>query len=101
MAQTLDVLDKDGPETALVLLLALLYAARIDLLKERRSSGGGAGMEEEEGAESFWLRMLLQAVEENGGQGFRVTVPQSVLSAETWAAACGEYCESRAVRHDS
>ena len=85
LAQTLDVLDKDGPEMALVLLLALLYAARVDLLKERRSSGGGAVEEEEEGAAPFWLRMLLQAVEENGGRGFSLTVPLSVLSAETWA----------------
>ena len=101
VAQTLDVLDRDGPETSLVLLLALLYAARVDLLKERRSSGGGAGEEEEEeGAAPFWLRMLLQAVEEHGGRGFSVTVPQSVLTAETWAAACGEFCESPTVRND-
>ena len=117
MAHTLDILDVDGKPAAAVLLLASLYAARVRLLEEafsqressggevteeafsqRESSGGEVtgeqgeeDEEEEEGDVSpFWLRMLVQSIESHGGRGFGHSVPQSVMTADTWTAACGE-----------
>ena len=96
IAHTLDVLERDGTEAAMLLLLAFLYAARVDLLKERftqrQSSGGDAVVEEEGDASPFWLQMLVQGIEEYSGQGFNHTVLQSVMTADTWTAAYGEYC---------
>ncbi|KAK7115822.1 ATP-dependent RNA helicase DHX58-like [Littorina saxatilis] len=93
IAPVLQSLELDGVEAAAVRTLASVYATRVDMLREDfndfKADGGAGGMSvdvEPPGGE-FWLRCLLQCVENNGGQGFSLSVPQSVLSAESWAKA--------------
>ena len=94
----LETLEVDGAEAAVVSLLASLYAARVDMLKdeynewqaEGGASGASAMLEPPWGDSPFWLNILVQSVEARGGQGFSQTVPEAVLSADTWAAVYGK-----------
>ena len=98
MLRVLETLELDGARAAAVHMMASLYATWADMLKDEYNDRMGdqdavaAGiMAEPAGGDyPFWLTALVQIVEAHGGQGFSETVPESMLSADTWAAVYGK-----------
>nr|KAG5689282.1 hypothetical protein BaRGS_033074 [Batillaria attramentaria] len=92
-----ELLECGESEAAVVRMLAALYAKQADVLQEQERALDDPVLEvfaESAGTTHkppAWLDTLLYLVDQNGGRGIRHLIqPSSILSSETWSAACGK-----------
>ncbi|KAK7473371.1 hypothetical protein BaRGS_00035419, partial [Batillaria attramentaria] len=92
-----ELLECGESEAAVVRMLAALYAKQADVLQEQERALDDPVLEvfaESAGTTHkppAWLDTLLYLVDQNGGRGIRHLIqPSSILSSETWSAACDD-----------